>query len=431
MKKISRKAVAFALCGVLAAGVVTGAALLFGKKEAASAVVSAGLQQLADGAYLAASAPVGEQISFTPEWFDGTLSGEAVTSITVTALPPATEGQLLLGHGTVSVGQTVPRDTLSYLCFVPNEGVRESSFSFVPTTESGTRGYSLACSLRVTDAVNCCPSGTKSVTAVSTHASLALIGTLFAEDPEGDALRFEVCSYPENGTLSLDGVTGAFVYTPNEGFAGSDSFTWRVQDACGAFAEAAAVEITVRELATGYVFTDMEHPNTHSAALRLAEKGLMSGETVGGKHYFHPDRTLTRAAFVTVLLQAADIRVPDADNTGFADDAEIPRAMKGAIRYAREKGWLGDAEHFRPNDAITRAEAAKIAAAVLELGAPGYAEAVPDFQAIPVDAADALYAIFEGGYISTMADGTLSPLGALTRGDAARFFARVLDREKS
>lgn len=427
MKKISKKAVTIALCGVLAAGVVTAAALLFGGKEAGSCVVSAGLQQLADSAYVAASAPVGEPVSFTPEWFDNTLAGEAVTSITVTELPPVTEGELLLGHSAVSVGQTIPRETLSYLCFVPNEGVRESDFSFVPTTESGTRGYALSCNLRVTDAVNCCPSGTKSVTAVSTHATLKLIGTLTAEDPEGDALRFEICTYPTNGTLTLDAVTGAFVYTPAENFAGSDAFVWRVQDACGAFAEPATVEITVRELTTGYLFTDIDHPSTHSAALRLAEKGLMSGEAVGGRQYFHPERTLTRAAFVTILLKAADIQVPEATDTGFADDAEIPRGMKGAIRYAKEQGWLGEDECFRPSDPITRAEAAKIAAAVLELGTPGYAETVPDFQAIPVDAADALYAIFEGGYISTLADGTLAPLGALTRGDAAKFFARVLD----
>ncbi len=40
---------------------------------------------------------------------------------------------------------------------------------------------------------------------------------------------------------------------------------------------------------------------------------------------------------------------------------------------------------------------------------------------------DAVYAIYEGGYISTMADGTLSPMGELSRGDAAKFFAKILD----
>ena len=50
-----------------------------------------------------------------------------------------------------------------------------------------------------------------------------------------------------------------------------------------------------------------------------------------------------------------------------------------------------------------------------------------DFAAIPVDAADALYAIYEGGYLSTLSDGTIAPLGELSRGDAAKFFSKILD----
>ena len=427
MKKMKKRSVALALCAVGAAAVTGAAFLLFGTGVAESPTLSTGLQHLADVAHVAASAQAGQEIAFTPEWFDSTLQGGKVSGITVTALPDVTAGELMLGHGAVSVGQVIPRETLSYLSFSAREGVRESSFCFVPSTESGTRGYALSCALYLRDTVNCCPTGTKSVTAVSTHASLHLNGTLLAEDPEGDALRFEICSYPENGTVSLDSCTGTFVYTPADGFFGSDRFVWRAQDVFGAFSEPATVEITVRELTTGYLFTDMPNSGAHSAALRLAEQGLMSGEVMGGKHYFHPDRTLTRAAFVTILLDAADIDVPAASETGFSDDDEIPPPMKGAIRYAKEKGWLGNEEQFRPNDPVTRAEAAKIAAAVLELGVPEYAETVSDFMHIPTDVVDALYAIFEGGYISTLADGTLSPGGTLTRGDAAKFFARVLD----
>ena len=425
--KCSKKVLTIALCGIMAAGVSVGAFLAFGDRGAESALVSAGLQQFADDAYLACAAPAGQSVSFTPEWFDKTLQGGAVSAITVTALPPVTEGVLKLGHGDVTLGQIIPRETLSYLCFVPNEGVRESSFDFVPTTASGNTGYALTCRLSLTDTVNCCPTGTKSVTAVSTHSSLALTGTLTAEDPEGEAMRFEILKYPTNGTISLDAATGAFSYTPTANFSGSDSFTWRAQDIRGAFSEPASVEITVRELTTGYLFTDIESTNVQSAALRVTEKGLMSGEAMGGKHYFHPKRALGRAAFVTVLLEAAEIKVPDANETGFEDDAEIPKGMKGAIRYAKEQGWLGDGTTFRPNDPITRAEAAKIAAAVLGLSAPGYSETVEDFAAITVDAADALYAIYEGGYLSTLSDGTLAPLGELSRGDAAKFFSKILD----
>ena len=227
--------------------------------------------------------------------------------------------------------------------------------------------------------------------------------------------------------MQLDATTGSFSYRPADDFSGEDRFTWRAQDPQGGFSETATVNVTVHPLTTSQIFTDIADGITLSAALRVTERELMSGEAIGGKHYFHPDRALTRGAFVAMLLKAADIEFPEADDTGYEDDAEIPKGLKGAIRYAKEQNWLGDGARFRPHDPITRAEAAKIAAAVLGLAAPGYHETVEDFDSIPVSAADALYAIYEGGYISTLADGTLAPMGELTRGDAAKFFAKILD----
>ena len=428
-KKTKRKLVATLLCGTLAAGLTVGAFWLFGDKEPASLTVSAGLQQFADDAYLAASATVGEPISLSAEWFDNALGGDSVSAVTVTALPAPTEGTLKLGHVSVVAGQRIRRENLSYLTFYPHDGVKNSSFSFVPTTLSGDGAYALVCNLSLTDTINCCPVGKRAVTAVSTHSAIALQGTLVAEDPDVDSLHFEIVSYPQNGTVALNAATGQFSYLPGEDFSGDDSFTWRVQDERGGYSEVATVNVTVHERPTQPLFADIADPNTQSAALRVAHKALMGGEALGGKHYFHPERTLTRGAFVAILMKAAEIDFPEADNTGYADDAEIPLGLKGAVLYAKGQNWLGNGTSFRPNDPITRAEAAQIAAAVLGLTAPGYHETVEDFELIPVYAADAMYALYEGGYISTMADGTLAPLGELTRGDAAKFFAKILDRE--
>lgn len=413
------------LCCLTVAGAIMIGVMTTIERAPEGQVISAGLQQYADGTYIAACAVKGQSVSFTPEWFDERL-GQPINAIAVTALPDATEGRLMLGHGEVSVGQTILRDALSLLTFTPNDNVEESSFCFVSVSNDGSASYALTCHLKITDTVNCCPTGTKTATAVSTHESLSLPGTLTATDPDGDALYFEITSYPENGTVSLDTLTGAFVYTPNSGYVGEDRFTWRVQDACGAFAPSATVTVTVRE-SVGYTFSDMEGLSSHTHALRVSEAGLLGGEQVGGKHYFLPHKELTRAAFVTVLLHAAEIKAPHADSTGYADDADIPAPMKGAIKYAKDKGWLGEGDAFRPNEPVTRAEAARIAAAVLGLAAPQYSETALDHNAIPVDVADAMYAIYEGGYITTMADGMLAPAGALTRGDAAKFFARILD----
>ncbi len=413
------------ICAGLAVILVGAAFLFFGKRQAAPLSVSAGLQYLADTSYIAASGKVGEEISFDAAFFDNAVQGGEVSAITVTSLPDLTAGELLLGQGEVSVGQRINRENLSYLRYIPANGAKNTDFCFVPDTADGTCAYELKCHLLQRASVNCCPSATGSVTAVSTHASLALSGTLSAEDADADALFFEVVEYPVNGTLSLDAKTGDFSYRPMGNFHGEDHFSWRVQDVWGAYSEPARVEITVRELATGYLFSDIENDRTHHAALLVGERGLMSGEKMGGKHYFHPDRALSRAAFVAVLLQAAEIKVEDAEDTGYTDNADIPRGMRGAVKYAREQGWLGEDTVFRPHDAITRAEAATIAGKVLGLSAPGYGDTVKDHAGIPVSVVDALYAAYEGGYITTSADGSLLHAEALTRGDAAVFFARV------
>ena len=427
MKASKKKRIALCGCAAVAA-LLTGVAFwIFGTVPTPTTqTVSAGVQYLADGTYMAASAPVGERITFSPAWFDGQLQGARVQGITLTALPEVTDGELKLGEGEVSVGQRIDRSDLSYLSFTPTEVGVQSSFSFVAHTREGEGGYELDCLLLQTGAQNCCPTAKGSVTAVTTHETLSVCGELEASDPEGDALYFEVVRYPENGTLHLNAETGYFTYQPVGDFSGEDSFSYRVQDACGAFSEAAEVKVSVASLTGGYLFSDIEEDGLHSAALTVAERGLLGGERVGGKHYFHPERRLTRAAFVCVLLRAAEIECDEAEDTGYTDNAEIPKGMRGAIKHARDEGWLGEDTAFRPGDAITRAEAAEIACRVLGLAAPGYSDAVEDHDAIPVGVVDAMYAALEGGYIQTMADGTLAHAAPLTRGDAALFFTRVL-----
>ena len=416
------------ICAGLAVILAGAAFFAFGEGQARSQVISAGLQHLADGTYLAAGGKAGEEIAFDAAFFDNAVRGEQLSAITVTALPDLTAGELLLGEGEVSVGQRIDRDNLAYLRYIPTNGAKNTSFCFVPQTESGAHCYELRCQLMQYEGVNCCPAATGSVTAVSTHASLGVSGTLSAEDADGDSLVFEVLEYPVNGTLTLDAKTGDFSYRPVGNFHGEDGFSWRVQDVYGAYSEPARVEITVRELATGYLFSDIENDRIHSAALLVGERGLMSGEKMGGKHYFHPERALSRGAFVAILLEAAEIKAPDAEDTGFTDNEDIPRGMRGAVKYAKEQGWLGEDTVFRPHDAITRAEAAAIAARVLGLSAPGYGDAVKDHAGIPVGVVDALYAAYEGGYLITSADGSLSHAAALTRADAALFFARVIEK---
>jgi hypothetical protein len=81
-------------------------------------------------------------------------------------------------------------------------------------------------------------------TTFTTNENVPLNGTLSATDPGGGTVNFAQGSMPKSGTLAGFTATGAFVYTPNPNFTGSDSFTATATDTQG-HATTATVNITV------------------------------------------------------------------------------------------------------------------------------------------------------------------------------------------
>jgi hypothetical protein len=63
---------------------------------------------------------------------------------------------------------------------------------------------------------------------VTTPAGTAVNITLTGSDPEGSPLTYAIVGNPASGTLS--GTAPNVTYTPNAGFNGTDSFTFRVND---------------------------------------------------------------------------------------------------------------------------------------------------------------------------------------------------------
>ncbi|WP_416866827.1 MAG: Ig-like domain-containing protein [Imperialibacter sp.] len=63
-----------------------------------------------------------------------------------------------------------------------------------------------------------------------TFEDTAVSGILTGSDPEKGNLSFSVVENPSHGSVSVDGTSGAFTYTPSPNFNGSDSFTFLVGD---------------------------------------------------------------------------------------------------------------------------------------------------------------------------------------------------------
>ena len=80
---------------------------------------------------------------------------------------------------------------------------------------------------------------------VTTNEGSVTSVTLSASDADGDALNYSIVSGPSNGTLSGSGASRT--YSPNSGFSGSETFTYKVNDGTDD-SNTATVTITVNEV---------------------------------------------------------------------------------------------------------------------------------------------------------------------------------------
>jgi len=85
---------------------------------------------------------------------------------------------------------------------------------------------------------------------VSTPIQIMLTGS----DPDPhDTLSFSVISNPQHGRLIHNNIDNNIIYTPNTGFTGTDSFTYKATDGQGVDSSIAKVTITVNPVQTSFV----------------------------------------------------------------------------------------------------------------------------------------------------------------------------------
>ncbi|NVJ58804.1 MAG: tandem-95 repeat protein [Gammaproteobacteria bacterium] len=120
---------------------------------------------------------------------------------------------------------TLTGDGPNYI-YTPNPGyVGPDSFSFV--ANDGTVDSNIAtANINVIEAPNNAPVAQNLSLEVTEDESLNL--TVVATDADGDPLTYQIVSPPTNGTLTGTGPN--YVYTPNPGFVGTDSFSFVAND---------------------------------------------------------------------------------------------------------------------------------------------------------------------------------------------------------
>ena len=400
----------------------------------ASNNLSSALDTIAKENSMAKATLKGGTISFDASDFARATNLSQIESITVTKIPPASEGELRVGSSVLTSSQTLSASSIKLLSYEPKESVATSEFYFT-VNDSSTE---LCCKLYVLDEKNYAPtlsSVSQNALQVSTFENVSLYGTLSCYDPDGDKTYIEVVSYPKKGTLVLDNKeTGAYRFIPNKDFTGKDSFVYVARDLYGNYSPSATVNLNVKESSVSTSYIDLVDSRYHNAAIAMTEKGIMSGTQIGSSTYFYPAREMSRAEFTSMAMQAAGItRLNDSSaKTVFADDSEIDSSFKPYISAAYDLGYIKGVEkngklYFEPERAMTRAEAACLLSGMLDAATPTVAPSFSDSADVPTWAQASVNAMTYMGVMNSV-ENKISPLACVTRGDAAEIlwnFMRV------
>ncbi|NUU73932.1 Ig-like domain-containing protein [Paenibacillus xylanilyticus] len=191
--------------------------------------------------------------SFTVLVSDG-KGGTAVGSVMVNVIdqPPITQDLSLSTNFNTPINGQIPAtdpdgDTLTYSVSVP-----PSNGTLVLDPATGAFTYTPNAGFLGVDNFAVLVSDGKGGTAISnvqigvpvsapitsdltlnTNANVPVAGQIQATDPQGETLTYTLTTPPPNGTVVLDPATGAFTYTPNAGFVGTDTFVVTVTNTSG------------------------------------------------------------------------------------------------------------------------------------------------------------------------------------------------------
>jgi hypothetical protein len=173
-------------------------------------------------------------------------------------------------------------------------------------------------------------------------------------------------------------------------------------------------------------FSDTAGHWAHDYINTAVSEGIIEGYPDGR---FRPDKAVTRAEFCAMVNKAlgnngtANITFRDVDHNDWYY-GDVAKAMAAAYTA----GY--DDNTFRPNNAITRQEAAvMIARIVPAYGKSGSLRAYHDYGRIADWAYESLQKVNGKEYIGSYDDGRIHPEDRLTRAQTAKIICEIIDRE--
>jgi VCBS repeat-containing protein len=345
------------------------------------------------------SAPAAESTTKNTSIVFSTANGNAISISDIDAANgqilitlSATNGKLTLGSTaglTFNSGDGVADGSMQFsgtlanvnaalqgLIFAPNNGFHGSAGIGIVVNDQGNTGGgnltdSVGISINVANTNAAAVAGNDSYsTNQNTTLSVAAPGILGNDnDPDGDPLTPVLVTGPSHGSLTLNS-DGSFSYTPDAGYFGSDSFTYRASD--GSFSSnLATVSLTVNFVNTPPVAVNDSFATNEDTPLVVASSGILGNDTdIDGQP-------------LTAILVSGP------------SNGSLTLNANGSFTYTPNANFNGvDSFVYRANDGITNSNAATVQISV---------NAVSDAPA----AANDSYSLAEDGALTVPAIGVL------------------------
>jgi len=154
-------------------------------------------------------------------------------------------------------------------------------------------------------------------------------------------------------------------------------------------------------------------------------KGFMHGDGNGG---VRPGSQISRAEFVKMAVYTfgTDFAPETAYDVSMYQDVPESQWYQAVVGYATKMKWIsGHDGKFRPNDKITRQEAAKLVSAAMGVSLPDGSCDFSDSGAISDWSAPYIAALTQSGVLNGYEDNTFRPLRNISRAEAASMIGKA------
>lgn len=151
------------------------------------------------------------------------------------------------------------------------------------------------------------------------------------------------------------------------------------------------------------------------------DKGLISGY---GKGIYKPNQEITRAEWVTLINRVFNLQ--EKSEISFTDVLEAGSHYKD-IQKAVAAGYVSgyDDGSFRPQQVVSRQEAAVMLHRLFQLNASANTSAPKDVEDLPSWSQEAVLSLFGEGYLNGYSDGSFKGAKAVTRAEALRMIEKL------